>query len=182
MAEMARRPALAGRFASSPIATVAPAPTASRLSLRAPQASRGALAKALGVAFADRPNSSFVSGKRAALWLGPDEWLLLDESGVDMAALCRPVAALHSAVDISHRNVGIVITGIGAEAVISAGCPRNLDLDAFPTGACARTLLGKVEIVLWRKAPDAFRVEVWRSFSDYAFAYLEAAARDTGLI
>ena len=49
---------------------------------------------------------------------------------------------------------------------------------AFPIGTCSRTLLGKVEIVLWRSAENEFHVECWRSFSDYAFAYLTDAARD----
>jgi sarcosine oxidase subunit gamma len=32
--------------------------------------------------------------------------------------------------------------------------------------------------VLLRTGDDAFRVECWRSFSDYAFAFLTEAARD----
>ncbi|RWC09619.1 MAG: sarcosine oxidase subunit gamma, partial [Mesorhizobium sp.] len=50
--------------------------------------------------------------------------------------------------------------------------------DAFPAGAASRTILGKVEIVLLRTASDAFRVECWRSFSDYVFTFLSEAARD----
>ena len=49
---------------------------------------------------------------------------------------------------------------------------------AFPVGACSRTILGKVEIVLLRTADDAFRVECWRSFSDYVWTFLTEAARD----
>jgi len=90
------------------------------------------------------------------------------------------VKALHSAVDVSHRNTAIVVAGPGAADVINAGCPQDLSLAAFPVGACSRTVLGKVEIVLLRTEPDAFRVEVWRSFSDYAFALLAEAARDSG--
>jgi sarcosine oxidase subunit gamma len=39
-------------------------------------------------------------------------------------------------------------------------------------------VLGKIEIVLYRTAEDAFRVECWRSFSDYCFTFLADAARD----
>ena len=62
--------------------------------------------------------------------------------------------------------------------MISAGCPQDLSLKAFPAGACARTLLGKTEVVLLREEADVFRVECWRSFSAYAFAFLAEAARD----
>ncbi|MEQ9246023.1 MAG: sarcosine oxidase subunit gamma family protein, partial [Nitratireductor sp.] len=54
----------------------------------------------------------------------------------------------------------------------------DLSPDAFPVGACSRTVFGKAEIILWRTEGDAFRVECWRSFSDYVFMLLEAAARD----
>ena len=64
----------------------------------------------------------------------------------------------------------------GAEATLNAGCPQDLSLTAFPAGACSRTVLGKIEIVLLRVAEDAFRVECWRSFSDYAYAFLSDAA------
>jgi sarcosine oxidase subunit gamma len=60
----------------------------------------------------------------------------------------------------------------------ASGCPQDLSLAIFPVGACSRTILGKSEIVLLRTAEDAFRVECWRSFSDYVFAFLADAAKD----
>ena len=86
--------------------------------------------------------------------------------------------ALHSAVGISHRNIAIAVTGPAAAAAINAGCPQDLSLTAFPVGACSRTILGKIEIVLLRTAEDSFRVECWRSFSDYAWTFLTEAAKD----
>lgn len=174
----ARRPAQAGRDFSARGVKVAVLPPAERISLRAPAASAEALSGVLGVALPQRPNSSAAAGSRTALRLGPDEWLIIDEAGVDLLGACAQAGALHSAVGISHRNVAISVTGPGAEATLSAGCPRDLSLAVFPVGACARTILGKVEVVLLRTADDGFRVECWRSFSDYAFAFLEDAARD----
>jgi sarcosine oxidase subunit gamma len=40
---------------------------------------------------------------------------------------------------------------------------------------CTRTVLGKAEIVLWRTAPDIFRIEVWRSFAAYVWLFLDEA-------
>ncbi|MGO4843124.1 sarcosine oxidase subunit gamma, partial [Rhizobiaceae sp. 2RAB30] len=79
---------------------------------------------------------------------------------------------------ISHRNVAISVTGPAAAASVNAGCPQDMSLTAFPVGAASRTILGKVEIVLLRTAEDTFRVECWRSFSDYVFTFLSEAARD----
>ena len=173
-----RRPTQAGRDFSASGVRVAVLPPAERMSLRAPAASVDSLSGALGIELPRSPNTSATNGSRMALWLGPDEWLVIDAAGADLLAACASANALHSAVGISHRNAAFSVTGVGAEATLSAGCPRDLALQAFPVGACARTILGKVEVVLLRMAEDAFRVECWRSFSDYAFAFLEDAARD----
>jgi sarcosine oxidase, subunit gamma len=179
MAETATRTRpLQGRAFSGNGIDIIPAPDATRLSLRAPSASLGALSKALGVKLPEKPKTSASKGARHALWLGPDEWLVIDEGEADLIAACAKASALHSAVDVSHRNAAILISGAGVEDVLAAGCPQDLSLGAFPVGAATRTVFGKVEIVLHRTAGDAFRVEVWRSFSDYAFTLMEDAARD----
>ncbi len=170
-----RAPVLAGCEFGAKDVRLAVLPPAHRISLRAPAASLGALSKALGLTLPTAPKSSASKGKRSALWLGPDEWLVIDDGAKDPLADCAGVTALHSAVGISHRNVAISVTGGAAAATINAGCPQDLSLTAFPVGACSRTVLGKIEIVLHRTAEDSFRVECWRSFADYAFAFLSDA-------
>lgn len=160
------------------VVDIRPALPASRISLRAPAASRVPLSESLGLTLPDRPKRSSSKNGRHALWLGPDEWLVIDEQQGDLVGTCGRVSDLHAAVDVSHRNTAILVSGGGAEDILSAGCPQDLSLAAFPLGACSRTVLGKAEVVLYRTAEDVFRVEVWRSFSDYAFTLLREAARD----
>ncbi|WP_048647550.1 sarcosine oxidase subunit gamma [Nitratireductor soli] len=174
----ARISPLDGRLFQDEGILVEPAVPAVRLALRAPSAARAALSKALGIDLSQRPKASAVHGARAALWLGPDEWLVIDEEGGDLMAACGTVTAFHSAVDVSHRNTALLVSGRRAADVLSAGCPQDLSRGAFPVGAASRTVFGKVEIVLWRTGEEAFRVECWRSFSDYVFMLFEAAARD----
>jgi sarcosine oxidase subunit gamma len=173
-----RRPALEGRKTLATGIEVSVLPPAERISLRAPAESVASLSRALGLTLPQKPKTSSSKGGRTALWLGPDEWLVLDESGKDLLADCAKAKQLHSAVGISHRNVAIAVVGPAAEACINAGCPQDLSIGAFPVGACSRTVFGKAEIVLYRIAEDAFRVECWRSFSDYVFTLLSQAARD----
>lgn len=177
-ASVERRPALAGRTASGPNVEVAALAPAERVSLRAPEASVNSLSRALGVTLPQKPGTSAGKNGRIALWLGPDEWMVIDEAGGDPLADCAKAKALHSAVGVSHRNVAFAVTGAGAEATVAAGCPLDLSLAAFPVGAATRTVLGKSEILLYRVAADTFRVECWRSFSDYVFTFLGEAARD----
>ncbi len=173
-----RSAVLKGRMAAGSEVQIVPAAPAYRLSLRAAGKSVNSLSKAVGLPLPAKPKSSSVKGRRSALWLGPDEWLIIDESNSNPADALSKTRVLHSAVDISHRNTAILVSGSGAEATLSAGCPQDLRISSFPVGACSRTVLGKAEIVLWRTAKNEFRVECWRSFSTYVFDFLELAARD----
>ena len=177
IAQAVRNSAQAGREFSAKGVKLATLPPAHRISLRAPAASVDGLSKALGLALPQKPKTSASKDGRTALWLGPDEWLVIDDVN-DPVEACASIEALHSAVGISYRNIAIAVTGPGAANTINAGCPQDLSLAAFPVGACSRTILGKVEIVLLRTGEDAFRVECWRSFSDYVFTFLTEAARD----
>ncbi|MEZ5810227.1 MAG: sarcosine oxidase subunit gamma [Rhizobiaceae bacterium] len=174
-----RLQSLAGRRAAGPHIEIAPAEPAFRLSLRAPEKSLAALSRALGVSLPRKPKCAAASGTRAALWLGPDEWLIIDTGKNNPADALASSRVSHSAVDVSHRNTAVIVSGPGAETALSAGCPQDLDRRKFPVGACSRTIFGKAEVVLWRTGEDAFRVECWRSLSPYVFDFLEEAARDT---
>ena len=178
-----RRPALHGLSLTSKIdaATVSDAGTATRFVYRsAPEH----LGEAFGVALPLQPCRAARSGERAALWLGPDEWLLIATDNLSTATrrvlastLNRKSATL---VDVSHRSAGLIVDGSRAADLLNAGCPLDLDQAAFPVGMCARTLLAKAEIVLWRTAPETFRLEVWRSYLPYITGLLGEAARDLG--
>jgi sarcosine oxidase subunit gamma len=118
---------------------------------------------------------------RAALWLGPDEWLLIADGGdaADIGGVLESVldGTAHSLVDVSHRQIGLAASGPAVARVLNAGCPLDLDLKAFPVGFATRTLFDKIEIVLWRRAEASFHVEVWRSFAPYLTGSLAEAAR-----
>ncbi len=169
---------------SSAVRLEAAAP-AERISLRVRAEDVAALSGALGIDLPVKPKTSSSGNGRTALWLGPDEWLVIAEGGSDVGNSLMQAAknsgALHSAADVSHRNTAILVSGPGAAAAINAGCPQDLSLKAFPVGACSRTVLDKVEIVLLRTGEEAFRVEVWRSFSDYAFRLLAEGAQDAAV-
>ncbi|MEQ8401954.1 MAG: sarcosine oxidase subunit gamma [Roseitalea porphyridii] len=168
---------LSGRVFAGTGVALTPAPAAFRSSLRCPPGSVAALSAALGVDLPTTPKASATKDSRSALWLGPDEWLVIDEKQ-DPAGALKSVPAPHALVDISHRNTAILVSGPAAADCINAGCPQDLTEAAFAVGAASRTVFGKAEIVLWRVKPAVYRIEVWRSFSDYVFSYLAEAARD----
>ncbi|CUX02968.1 Sarcosine oxidase gamma subunit [Agrobacterium fabacearum S56] len=173
-----RKSVLEDFHGGSPFVSLKPAASASRLSLRARESALPALSDALGLLLPNSPKSSVTSGLRSALWLGPDEWLVIDQGESDLMAALATVPGLFSATDVSHRNTAVIVSGPGAEAALNAGCPQDLSIAQFPIGASSRTVFGKAEVVLLRVADDTFRVECWRSFAEYVGGLLQEAAQD----
>ena len=177
-----RSPLDDAQLPSGPRFTIADAAPAERFIFRGGEAARAACSAAFGLELPVRLGAAGEAGERAALWLGPDEWLLIaegEEAETIAAALEEELESVpHSLVDVSHRQVALKVEGPAAARALAAGCPLDLRLRAFPVGMATRTLFDKAEIVLWRKGEREFRVEAARSFSPWlAAALAEAASR-----
>lgn len=157
-------------------------PPVTRFTLRGRVPVMAAASGPLGLRIPDTACRSAANSERAALWLGPDEQLILAsaESGAALGSSLREAlsALPHSLVDMSHRQLALELSGPTAQTLLNAGCPLDLHISAFPVGMCTRTVFGKADIVLWRTGTDSFHVEVWRSFADYVACFLAAAARE----
>lgn len=151
-------------------------PDATRIVLRT--ADPAALGVALGMTLGTRINRAALSGARAALHLGPDEWLLLAPASEAAALMAASTGQNASTVDVSHRSVTVTVVGPHAVEILNAFIALDLAEPSFPTGMCTRTLFGKAEIILWRTGIDAFRIDVWRSFAPYVRACLAEAERE----
>jgi sarcosine oxidase, subunit gamma len=155
---------------------------AARFILRADTRALRAAGMALGIDVTPAPCRVSRGGMRSALWLGPDEYLFLApqveapalEGAIDDALQGAP----HSLVDVSHRQTALQLSGARAADILNSGCPLDLDVGAFPVDMCTRTVFAKAEIVLWRTAADVFRLEVWRSFTDYVACFLGEVVRE----
>jgi sarcosine oxidase subunit gamma len=155
-------------------------PPATRHILRAAPAALQAAGDAIGMSLSMPPCRASMHAGSAALWLGPDERLLLSPEGAASDTGRRLQQALadqpHSLVDVSHRQIALAVEGRYAARALAAGCPLDLEGD-FPVGMCTRTILAKAEIVLWRLADEQFHLEVWRSFASYVSGVIAEAAR-----
>jgi sarcosine oxidase subunit gamma len=141
-----------------------------------------AAAAAIGFPLPTIPCSAATNGEAAALWLGPDEWLLLapaDHAAVQRVEFDNVLGSIpHSLVDVSHRNCALTLRGTDATLVLNAGCPLDFDLAAFPIGRCTRTILAKASVMVWRHAAQTFYVNTWRSLTPYVWDFLiEARTR-----
>ena len=136
---------------------------------------------ALGVELPIEPNTVATHGQRSALWLGPDEWLVVDatEDPQRIEATVRQSFAPDwgSAVDVSANRVVFELTGAAARDILARGCPLDLHPRRFGPGKCAQTLLAKTAIILWQTdAAPTFRILVRPSFATYVACWLADAA------
>ena len=115
------------------------------------------------------PNRVTTAGDPRALWLGPDEWLVLAPAGMSLEE--RP-----GRVDVSAHRTLLEIRGAGALDLLARGCPLDLDPRSFAADQCAQTLLARADAILFRlDDPDAWGVLVRASFARYLVDWLRDA-------
>jgi sarcosine oxidase subunit gamma len=159
-------------------AAIAPLAPMSRGVLRCRETDIGRISEKLGIVLPREACRSETGHATSALWLGPDEWLILHTDMQDdwlPGLAARLEGELCSLVDVSHRQVALSIDGPRAEEILASGCALDLALAAFPEGMCTRTMFAKAEIVLWRTGRSRFHLEVWRSFARYVEGLLREA-------
>ncbi len=116
----------------------------------------------------------------AAVWLGPDEWLLY-RGGIaprdfvaEMETLCGSGAYV---CDTSAQRTRIVLDGPHARTLLAHGCAIDLDERSFDENAAAQTLLAQAGVILHRADSEVdgaagFVIFVRSSFADYLTAWL----------
>ncbi|MCX2722964.1 sarcosine oxidase subunit gamma [Roseibium salinum] len=166
-------------FASVSILKAAPL---TRLSFRARGAALEKAGEGLGVPLPDTPLSSQTADKRAALWMGPDEWTLLAPED-DVHAVVEAIEGKlggepHALVDISDRSEAVIVSGEKAVWLLNTGVFVDFAPEAFPVGNVTRTVFHKSPVMIWRTGPDSFVVEAWVSFMDYVTGLLVHSARE----
>jgi sarcosine oxidase, subunit gamma len=156
-------------------------PPAARYILQGQRPVREAAGKAFGLALPEDACRAHADAERAALWLGPDEQLLLAPAGQAQHLQAELSAALqglaHSLVDVSQRQSALLVSGPRVRDLLASGCPLDLDPVAFPAGMCARTLFAKAEVVLWRRSAEEYHLEVARSFAGYVLEWMREVNR-----
>ena len=121
------------------------------------------------------------NGERAAVWMAPDELLLLlpyAEVGDVVARLGEALGGQHHlALDMSDARAVLRLTGAAVGEVLAKGAPPDLSDRAFPPGSARRTHLGGVAVAFWRLDAETWEVVAFRSYAHHLIAWLEDAAR-----
>lgn len=138
-------------------------------------------ARALGIRLPAAPCTFTRSGAVKALWLSPDEWMIV----APRASLARLLRSLgkelsgrHSqVVDNSGGYTEIIIQGVNTADVISHA--SVYDLHRLAEGRVVGTTFGKSAVYMYRDR-DGVLLVVRRSFADYVWRFLVRAAEPYG--
>ena len=139
----------------------------------------------LGFRLPTEPNTTAGKGGLLALWLGPDEWLVVtppDAQTPLAQSLEAALEGMHAAVtDVTGGQTVITLSGPRARDVLAKGCPLDLHPSVLRPGDCAQTLLAKANVII-RCVDDSpsYELTVRRSFADYAALWLQDAAQEYG--
>ncbi|MET9882112.1 sarcosine oxidase subunit gamma family protein [Streptomyces sp. NPDC006430] len=153
-----------------------------RLDSKGPAADPVALA--LGFPLPSEPNTVARGGELAALWLGPDEWLVVGPAGARThleARLRGAVGDRYAAVvDVSAQRTTLLVAGARSGELLAHGCSLDLHPRSFGPGRCAQTTLARAQVALVPlDAPGpGFQVLVRSSFAGYLAEWLLDAASE----
>ncbi len=142
-----------------------------------------AVQKALGLDLPVKAGSVVLAGSVRALWLGPDEWLVVAPDGAAPALLSALAAALEGvhaqAVDVSANRTVIALEGPRAAEVLAKGLTLDLHPRAFGPRRVTQTILARAAVILEQtgEAP-AYRLYVRNSFATYLASWLMDAAAE----
>jgi sarcosine oxidase subunit gamma len=141
-------------------------PFLAQVDLRVDEAT--ARAAALLVPFA--PNTVLRHELRAALWLGPDEWLVIGAAGTQTEIVEELASALDDAhasvIDVSASRAVLDLSGPRALDVLATGCPIDLHPRSWRPGMCAQTLFDRTPVLLEHLRHGTMRIYVRPSFAD----------------
>ncbi len=131
---------------------------------------------ALGFALPVTPNEVGARGDRRALWLAPDEWLVVGPDG-QQAAIEQELrnglnGAFGSVTDVSANRTLLEVRGAEARVRLAHGVAIDLDPRSFGPGRCAQTLLAKAQVIIECRDESSLILYVRASFATYAADWL----------
>jgi sarcosine oxidase, subunit gamma len=115
------------------------------------------------------------AGEVSALWLGPDEWLVVapTEPGALAAGLRDALAGdPGSVVDVSANRTTLELSGPAARQTLQKGCPVDLHPRSCRPGTAVTTTVGRVPVLLWQTGDTTYRVLPRSSFADHVARWL----------
>ena len=115
-----------------------------------------------------------------ALWAGPGHWLIKTAPKPNLERAWADAARNSAVNDVTHGRIVLRIKGPSARDILAKGCPLDLHPTAFPTGACAQSLMGKINVTIDCLDADEFDITTGRAYAKSLWAWMTGAAAEYG--
>ena len=136
------------------------------------------------------PNEACVTSKKekfTALWLGPNEWLLVSNDSITNESnnyelervLFDNISKdnLGSVTNVSDNFTIFSLSGSNIFEILSKSCPFNFDSRDFGNNNVVQTLLNHIDVSIHRKSENDVDLYVRRSFASYLWNWIKDSAK-----
>ena len=139
--------------------------------------------KNLNMILPTEANTSTTSDKLTAIWLGPDEWMVVSNELVskdtnkyelqEMLFNSISKTTLGAVVDVTDQFVQLELKGENIYEIFSAGSPFNFNEFKEKKGSTTQTILNHVDVILHHKDKNIVNLFVRRSFAEHLSSWIE---------
>ena len=142
--------------------------------------------KNLNMILPTEANTSTTSDKLTAIWLSPDEWMIVSNELVNKDTnkyelyeiLFNSISKtnLGAVIDVTDQFVQLELKGKNIYKIFSAGCPFNFNEFKEKKGSTTQTVLNHIDVILHHKEENVVNIFVRRSFAEHLWSWIEDSA------
>ena len=131
-------------------------------------------------------NTSSSSSKLTALWLSPDEWMVVSNELIEKntnsydleESLYNSISKtnLGAVIDVTDQFVMLELKGSKIYELFSSGSTYNFNDFREKKGSTTQTLLNNIDVIIQNKSENLVNLFVRRSFSEHLFSWINDSA------
>ena len=131
-------------------------------------------------------NTSSSSEKYTAIWLSPDEWMIVsnnmdskDNNDYEIEELLfNKISKTNSdsATDVTDQLVMINLSGEKIFDLLCTGCPFDFNDFRSKKGSSTQTLLAQIDVIIHHNEINSVNLFVRRSFSEHLMSWINDSA------
>ena len=145
-----------------------------------------AIGKSLNILLPTEANTSTQSDKLTAVWLSPDEWMLISNETVSEDNNTYQVedelfkniskVKLGAVTDVSDQFVMLNIKGSKVFDLLATGSPFNFNEFKNKKGSVVQTILSHIDVIIHLTEINEVNLFVRRSFSQHLHSWMSDSA------
>jgi sarcosine oxidase subunit gamma len=145
-----------------------------------------AVGKHLDMILPTEANTSSSSSKLTAIWLSPDEWMVVSNELIEKntnsydleESLYNSISKtnLGAVIDVTDQFVMLELKGSKIYELFSSGSPYNFNDFRKKKGSTTQTLLNNIDVIIQNRGENLVNLFVRRSFSEHLFSWINDSA------